>query len=120
MFTHKPHELARNATEKAAAASTRDVIPADVLDEAQVWASRVPLSAVVDILRDKHAVGGKKPDWSLKDFANKMAPTVAEVTLNATRFVAEIIEMRTSGACVALAPPLAPAARAQAQTLHEP
>ncbi|KAJ1631856.1 hypothetical protein T492DRAFT_869337 [Pavlovales sp. CCMP2436] len=96
-FKHNTHELARNATEKAAAAATRDDIPADVLDEAQTWAARVPLSAVVDILRDKHAVDGKKPDWLLKDFSNKLAPTVAEVTLDATRFVAELIEMRTSG-----------------------
>ncbi|KAJ1616416.1 hypothetical protein T492DRAFT_850836 [Pavlovales sp. CCMP2436] len=100
-FTHKTHELARNATEKAAAAAAHDEIPTDVLDEAQTWFARVPLFAVVDILRDKFTVDGKKPDWSLKDFANKLAPTVAKLTLEATRFVAELIEMRTSGLVLA-------------------
>ncbi|KAJ1621208.1 hypothetical protein T492DRAFT_887373 [Pavlovales sp. CCMP2436] len=94
---HERCSLALNATEKVAAAATRDDIPADVLDEAQTWACKVPLSAVVDILRDKHAVDGNKPDWSLKDFANRLVPTLAEKTLDATRFVAELVEMRTSG-----------------------
>jgi hypothetical protein len=95
-FEHN-HNLGTTSAEKAAAAETRDDIPAEVLEEAAIWAAHAPLSKVVSVLRVKYAVNGKEPDWTVKDFANRLQPAVNEKMLDTTNFVASLIEMRADG-----------------------
>lgn len=54
------HELVVDAAEKAASAVTRDKISDEVLEKAKTWARRLPLSAVIDVLKDEVALG---PGW---------------------------------------------------------
>ncbi|KAG8461129.1 hypothetical protein KFE25_003698 [Diacronema lutheri] len=73
-FKHNGHELATTTADKAASAAMRDPIPPHVFEEALVWAARIPLSSVVHVLKDKaEKATGQRPDWTVKDFANKRA-----------------------------------------------
>jgi hypothetical protein len=108
------HDLAESSAEKAVAAETRDDILMEVMEEAKTWAAHGPLSMVVSVLGEKYTVDGKKPDGTINDFANQLQPTASEKTLDTTKFVASLIEMRADGearARVLCASP--PAARAR-------
>lgn len=104
-FQHN-HELATTAAEKASTASTRDPIPAEYFEKATIWASRVPLSSVVAVLKDEYAKEhGKTPDWSIKDFANKLLSIQPDKTLDVTTFLLEITALREQGVRARLAAP---------------